>query len=370
MTGQLIDLDAVVRAGGADAALDGGDQDCGSGLLLSLTSAMRRLEPGQVLAVGTRERSVLVDLPAWAGLAGHDLLEVVDGTEKGGGGRSEWLLRIRRGGLAPSAQFTTGNAVPLGERLWLQTNFHCNLACTYCCAQSSPKASARMMPPELARVAVEEFVAGGGRELLLTGGEPFLHPGLGQIVAHAAKLVPVTILTNAMVFDRGARRAMLQEMDRDRVALQVSLDSATPDLHDRIRGAGSHARAIQGIRLASGLGFRVRVAATLGPDDVTQVHALHALLDDLGIAADDRLVRPVAQEGAAELGVHISLETIEPELTLTVDGAWWHPVGITNPHLKISNEPVPIAPILAVIKDVLAVQAAGTAQGRNVFRCT
>jgi len=370
MTGDLIDLQNVVRGGGADAMLDGGDQDCGSGLLLSLTAAMRRLEPGQVLAVGTREKSVLVDLPAWAGLAGHDLLDVVEGVAAGDRAQPEWRLRIRRGGASPAPQFTTGNAVPLGERLWLQTNFHCNLACSYCCADSSPKAQARMMPPELARAAVEEFAAGGGRELLLTGGEPFLHPGLGEIVAHAATLVPVTILTNAMVFGRGARRAMLEGMDRDRVTLQVSVDSAIPELHDRIRGAGSHAKAIDGIRTARALGFRVRVAATLGPDDVDQVGPLHGLLDELEIAAEDRLVRPVAEEGAATSGVHISLDTIAPELTLTVDGAWWHPVGITNPHLKVSDEPLPLGPILDVMRDVLAVQAAGTTLGRAVFRCT
>jgi TusA-related sulfurtransferase/pyruvate-formate lyase-activating enzyme len=361
----------------ADAELDGGDQDCGSGLLLSLTAAMRRLDVGQVLRVRTRERSVTVDLPAWARLASHDVLDVrrQDATPV------EWSLWVRRGGPAPApaVDFSSGEAVPLGERLWLYSNFHCNLACDYCCSESSPQAAARLLPAGVAggappglvaAAAVKEFAGLGGRELLVTGGEPFLHPELGEIVRHAGGHVPVTILTNAMVFSRGTRRSVLEAMDRSRVTLQVSLDSGSPQLHDRLRGKGSHARAVAGIRLARELGFRVRVAATLYPSDLEEAGPLHALCDDLGVAADDRLLRPVANEGAADSGVHISLDTVEPEPTLAVDGAWWHPVGVTNSHLRVSPDPLPVEHVLDVMRDVLAVQAAGNAAGRSVFRCT
>ncbi len=365
----MTDTTAAVASDRADAELDGGDQDCGSGLLLSLTAAMRRLQPGQVLSVRTRERSVLVDLPPWARLAGHDVVDV--GTDPAAADTSAgWRLLIRRGGPRPGGAFSTGEAVPLGHRLWLYSNFHCNLACNYCCAESSPRAAARSMPVELARTAIDEFTAQGGRELLVTGGEPFLHPELGEIVAYAAARVPVTILTNAMVFSRGERRATLERMDRSAVVMQVSVDSGTPELHDRVRGAGSHAKALAGIQLARELGFRVRVAATLSPEEVGCLAGLHAVLDEFGVPVDDRLVRPVAEEGAATSGMHISLDTVEPEPTLTSDGAWWHPVGVTNPHLKVADVPLPLTDVLDVMRDVLAVQAAGTAEGRTVFRCT
>jgi hypothetical protein len=48
-------------------------------------------------------------------------------------------------------------APPLGSRLWLYTNFDCNLACDYCCARSSPRAPARRLPVDVARRACEEF---------------------------------------------------------------------------------------------------------------------------------------------------------------------------------------------------------------------
>jgi MoaA/NifB/PqqE/SkfB family radical SAM enzyme len=156
-----------------------------------------------------------------------------------------------------------GDSSPLGSRLWLYTNFDCNLACDYCCSMSSPRARPRRLPLDVVRRACEEFAGLGGRETLLTGGEPFLVPELPAIAAEAVRWTPVTILTNAMVFHRGSRRRALGALDRDRVTLQVSLDSATPELHDRHRGQGSFDRARAGIELARALGFRVRVAATI-----------------------------------------------------------------------------------------------------------
>jgi uncharacterized OsmC-like protein/TusA-related sulfurtransferase len=59
-----------------DATCDGGDLDCGSGLLLIIRSAMVPLPPGGALLVKSREGSVKEDLPAWCRMVGHGLLDV------------------------------------------------------------------------------------------------------------------------------------------------------------------------------------------------------------------------------------------------------------------------------------------------------
>ena len=64
----------------AEAVCDGGDLDCGSGLLLIIREAMQGLAPGAVLEVKSRESSVAVDLPAWCRLVGHDFLGTTPGT--------------------------------------------------------------------------------------------------------------------------------------------------------------------------------------------------------------------------------------------------------------------------------------------------
>jgi uncharacterized OsmC-like protein/TusA-related sulfurtransferase len=57
-----------------DAVCDGGDLDCGSGLLLIIREAMAPVAGGGVLEVRSREGSVREDLPAWCRLVGHQYL--------------------------------------------------------------------------------------------------------------------------------------------------------------------------------------------------------------------------------------------------------------------------------------------------------
>jgi MoaA/NifB/PqqE/SkfB family radical SAM enzyme len=257
---------------------------------------------------------------------------------------------------------------PLGSRLWLYSNFDCNLACDYCCARSSPRAEARRLPVDVARRACEELAGLGGREILITGGEPFLDPDLVELVDVAARWAPVTILTNAMVLARGSRRRMLEAIDPARVIMQVSLDSGTPELHDRHRGRGSFERAHAGIALLRELGFHVKVAATVDEADAGEEAGLHALLDEEGIPEDDRLVRPVARTGFADAGVAVDVDSVWPEPALTADGAWWHPVGITDPAMQVASSPLPLVTVLAVIRATL--NAPGRAEALHAFRCT
>jgi choline dehydrogenase-like flavoprotein len=173
-----------------------------------------------------------------------------------------------------------------------------------------------------------------------------------------------------MIFTRGARRVALEQLDRARVTLQVSLDSGTPALHDRHRGAGSFDRARAGIELARSLGFRVRVAATVDAADTDEEAGLHALLDADGIPPEDRLVRRIAHTGFADHGLELDIDTLWPEPTLAADGAWWHPVGITDPAMQIASTPLPLITVFAVIRATLNDHSRERATALQAFRCT
>ncbi|MGD1211623.1 MAG: OsmC family protein [Candidatus Acidiferrales bacterium] len=72
-----------------DATCDGGDLDCGSGLLLIIRNAMDPLPSGGVLEVRSREISVKEDLPAWCRLVGHDMLA----SRPGESGSTSYFIR-------------------------------------------------------------------------------------------------------------------------------------------------------------------------------------------------------------------------------------------------------------------------------------
>lgn len=60
----------------AQAGFDGGELDCGNGLLLLIRQHIDPLAPGQLLEILSREPSVEEDLPAWCRLTGNELVNV------------------------------------------------------------------------------------------------------------------------------------------------------------------------------------------------------------------------------------------------------------------------------------------------------
>jgi 5-methyltetrahydropteroyltriglutamate--homocysteine methyltransferase len=67
----------------ADARFDGGDLDCGNGLLLLIRQHIDPLEPGQLLEFRSTEISVEEDFPAWCRMTGNELVSMMrDGRQR------------------------------------------------------------------------------------------------------------------------------------------------------------------------------------------------------------------------------------------------------------------------------------------------
>jgi pyruvate-formate lyase-activating enzyme len=274
---------------------------------------------------------------AWCSRTGNELIEVQDN-----------VATVRRGRSPdPLAELDPGQ-LP-GTRLWMYTNFDCNLACDYCCARSSPQTPRRALGIDRVRRLAAEALDAGVTELILTGGEPFLLPDIDDLVAACTAVLPTTLLTNGMLF-RGRRLDSLRRMDRTRLAVQISLDSATPDLHDQHRGRGTWDRAVAGIRIAHAEGFRVRVAATLPPEQTSELDPFHTFLDSLGITREDQVIRALAHRGVAEHGLELTIESLIPEVTITADGVYWHPVGADHPDQLVTHDLFPLQAAITEIR--------------------
>lgn len=230
------------------------------------------------------------------------------------------------------------------SRLWLYTNFHCNLACDYCAVASSPRATARTLPAATLRARVDEAVQAGFTELYVTGGEPFLHPGIVELLDYASAQLPTVVMTNAMLL-HGRRASGLADLAGRKLTVQTSLDGATAATHDLHRGPGSWQRTLDGIRYLVDLGLPPRVALTETPENTAETPAVAALLAGLGLPADHFAVRPLLRRGFSRAGIEIGQDTSIPELTVTADGLHWHPAGAdaaTSPDLHLAPAGTPL----------------------------
>ena len=339
--------------------LDIGRKTFASGLLPELISVLRRSRPGDLVAVIGDEQSIGPELETWCRFTANALLETT--VENG---RARWVFRY--GAVQEPAQDEKKDNRPIGSRLWLYTNFDCNLHCDYCCVRSSPTAPPRELGLARVQRIAREAAELGVKEIFVTGGEPFLLEDIGEILVACAAATPTTVLTNGMLFT-GRRAESLRALPRDRVVLQISLDSATPQLHDRHRGHGTWARAREGIQRARAQGFRVRLAATVSTD--AEAVAFREFLDEEKVAAEDRVIRRVALRGAASEGVAVSRADIVPEVTITGEGVYWHPVGAEDADLLVTRDIFPLSESFAAVRRAFHREGEHAHKLARIFNC-
>ncbi len=157
------------------------------------------------------------------------------------------------------------------DALWIQVaGSRCNLRCTHCFVSCGPEADTHA-PMSRAEVAghVADALALGAREFYFTGGEPFLHPEMEEILADTLAHGPSTVLTNGTLFTdrRIATLAALSAASRYALELRVSLDGASSEEHDRFRGAGTFERILDGLRRLARAGLLPIVTATRTTDE-------------------------------------------------------------------------------------------------------
>jgi Radical SAM superfamily/4Fe-4S single cluster domain len=343
----------------ADIELDIGRKTFASGLLPELIAVLRGSRPGDLIAILGDEESIGSELETWCRFTENPLLEsTVDN------GRARWVFRC--GAVAEPVGAPPEDDRPVGSRLWLYTNFDCNLHCDYCCVRSSPSAPRRELGLVRVQRIAREAAELGVKEIFVTGGEPFLLEDIAEILISCASAAPTTVLTNGMLFT-GRRAESLRALPRDRIILQISLDSATPDQHDLHRGPGTWTRTREGIQRARALGFRVRLAATVSTD--TQAEAFCQFLDEEKIAAEDRVIRRIALRGVASEGVAVTRADLVPEVTITADGVYWHPVGAEDADLLVTREIFPLSESFAAVRRAFDREGEHANQLARIFNC-
>lgn len=242
----------------------------------------------------------------------------------------------------------TEDPTALKWKLWIYTNYDCNLRCSYCVAKSGPNVPRRAIGLANVRRLVDEAVALCFDHVFFTGGEPFLLNDIYEMLAYSSARVTTTVLTNAMLLQQmlpgsgQARLERLAEIANEDLIIQVSLDGGRPEDHDAYRGAGTWAKTVEGLKRLQAAGFRVRLGTTETPVNSAHLHELCEFHRSLGIPDEDHFVRPLAKRGYSREGLELGMHNLVPELTVNLDGIFWHPLS-TDADMQVSKQMFPLS---------------------------
>jgi MoaA/NifB/PqqE/SkfB family radical SAM enzyme len=172
----------------------------------------------------------------------------------------------------------------------LELTYHCNLNCFYCYNDRGKQGSSLSL--RRYKILLEDLARMQTLFLMLTGGEPMLHPHFFEIGRIARELgFVIRIRTNGHTLDSRNIERLLHEVDP--YMIEVSLHGACAEVHDRqTRVTGSFDRLIRHLRYARSAGLRCVTVATPTAWNEHQIEEMAALGDELG--APLRFQGPVA----------------------------------------------------------------------------
>ena len=185
-------------------------------------------------------------------------------------------------------QFERGLDAPIC--LTWELTYACNLACVHCLS-SSGKRDPRELSTRQCKDIIDELERMQVFYVNIGGGEPTVRPDFWELVDYAtAHHVGVKFSTNGV---RITREVAARLAASDYVDVQISLDGATAEVNDAVRGAGSYAMAVRALENLAAAGFSdAKVSVVVTRHNVDQLDEFAALASRYGATLRITRLRP------------------------------------------------------------------------------
>jgi radical SAM protein with 4Fe4S-binding SPASM domain len=198
--------------------------------------------------------------------------------------------------------------------LHLSVTQSCDLRCRHCfAAPEMESANGELLTQRELEDLFDECADIGCMRVALTGGEPLNRPDLFEIIdLITARGIDVCLTTNGMRIDR----RIADELARRPFAwVNVSLDGATPETNDRVRGRGTFERVVANLKRHFKWRMRFGLSITLHPLNIDEIPLFPGLARKLG--AETVMMRGCYPIGrASESGdLHLSFDRYREALS-------------------------------------------------------
>jgi mycofactocin radical SAM maturase len=185
-------------------------------------------------------------------------------------------------------QFEHGLDAPIC--LTWELTYACNLSCVHCLS-SSGKRDPRELTTQQCKDIIDELQRMQVFYVNIGGGEPTVRSDFWELVDYAtAHQVGVKFSTNGV---RITPEVATKLAASDYVDVQISLDGATAEVNDAVRGPGSFAMAVRALENLSAAGFKdAKISVVVTRHNVDQLDEFKSLADQYGATLRITRLRP------------------------------------------------------------------------------
>jgi mycofactocin radical SAM maturase len=171
-----------------------------------------------------------------------------------------------------------------------ELTYACNLSCVHCLSSSGRRDPAELSTSEC-KAVIDELERMQVFYVNIGGGEPTVRPDFWELVDYAtAQHVGVKFSTNGLKITPEIATRLAAS---DYVDVQISLDGATAEVNDAVRGNGSYALALQAMRNLAAAGFAgFKISVVMTRQNVSQLDQFKELADSFGAQLRITRLRP------------------------------------------------------------------------------
>jgi len=175
-------------------------------------------------------------------------------------------------------QFEHGLDAPIC--LTWELTYACNLACVHCLSSSGKRDPGELSTRQCKDI-IDELERMQVFYVNIGGGEPTVRPDFWELVDYATEHhVGVKFSTNGV---RITPEVAARLAASDYVDVQISLDGATAEVNDAVRGPGSFAMAVRALENLAAAGFRdAKISVVVTRHNVDQLDEFAALASRYG----------------------------------------------------------------------------------------
>jgi mycofactocin radical SAM maturase len=187
-----------------------------------------------------------------------------------------------------------------------ELTYACNLSCIHCLS-SSGRRDPRELSTAECKALIDEFERMQVFYVNIGGGEPTVRPDFWELVDYAtAHHIGVKFSTNGVKITPAIAARLARS---DYVDVQISLDGATAEVNDAVRGRSSFDTALRAMQNLADAGFRgFKISVVMTRHNVGQLDEFQALADRFGAQLRITRLRPSGRGADTWDELHVTAE--------------------------------------------------------------